>query len=86
MLFMYMHTHAPEKCLVDEPDVAREVMSQLRKEAEKARVKMVGPYMANEDHTVFAVFDGDDYAAIQKVITPMATWGAARLIPISPVA
>jgi uncharacterized protein with GYD domain len=86
MLFMYVHTHSLETCLVGEPELAKAMTDRMKEEAQNAGVKLVGPYMASQEHTVFAVLEGDDYDGIQRVVAPMAALGAAHLIAVSPVA
>ena len=60
---MHVDTHSPEKGLQDEPEVTKYLMTRVREEAEKANVRIVGPYLAHQDHTIFAVVEGYDYAA-----------------------
>ncbi len=86
MLFMYMHTHPMEKCTLGEPEVAREIVDQMQREAMRSRVKLVGPYLTNQEHTVMAVVEGDDYEAIRRVMSPAEIWGQVELTPLSPVA
>ena len=82
MLFMYIHTHTVEKCLVDKPQELAKITSQLQEELKKAGVKVLGMYQAPHEHTGFLIFDASDIAALERALIPMTAWGNARLIPV----
>ena len=82
MLFMYIHTHPVEKCLAEKPEEAAKIRSKCQEEFKKAGVKTIGTYVAAHEHTIFAIYETDDIAALERVLIPMTTWGNARLIPI----
>ena len=83
MLFMYIHTHPVEKCLAGKPEEVRKMYSQLQEAAGKAGVKAIGLYGAAHEHTIYAIFETNDIAALETLLTPMTVWGNARLIPIT---
>jgi len=83
MLFMYIHTHPVEKCLADKPEQVRKMYSQFQEAAAKAGVKPMGTYTAAHEHTIYAIFEANDMAALEMLLTPMTVWGNARLIPIT---
>jgi hypothetical protein len=83
MLFMYVHTHPVEKCMAAKPDEIRQMYSHYLESAPKAGVKPIATYFAAHEHTVFLVFEANDIAALEKLLTPMTVWGNARLIPIT---
>ena len=83
MLFMYIHTHSVEKCLADKPDQIRKMYSEFQEASAKAGVKRVGVYTAAHEHTIYGIFEADDIAALETLLTPMTVWGNARLIPIT---
>jgi hypothetical protein len=85
MLFMYIHTHTVDKCLADKPDQIRKMYSQFQEASAKAGVKPVGFYTAAHEHTIYGIFEANDIAAVEKLLTPMTVWGNARLIPITTV-
>ncbi len=85
MLFIYIHTHPLEKCLIDKAEEARQMFTQVLKSAQQASVKIVGVYMAPQEHTTFAILEGNDFAAMSRAVHPMTAWGTARLIPVVPV-
>ena len=83
MLFMYIHTHSVDKCLADKPQEMNVIRSKVQEEAKKAGVKTLGVYVAAHEHTIFGIFEADDVAALERVLTPLTTWGNARLIPVA---
>jgi muconolactone delta-isomerase len=83
MLFMYIHTHPVEKCLADKPEQIREMTSKFQEASAKAGVKRVGLYVAAHEHTVYGIFETDDIAALETLLTPMTVWGNARIIPVT---
>ena len=83
MLFMYIHTHPVEKCLLTKPEETSKMFAQFQAGASKAGVKPLGLYMAPHEHTMYAVFETNDIAALETLLTPMTVWGNARLIPIT---
>jgi muconolactone delta-isomerase len=82
MLFMYIHTHSPERCLADKPDQVRKIYAGFLEGAAKAGIKPVATYTAAHEHTVYSIFEASDLSALETVLTPMTVWGNARLIPI----
>jgi uncharacterized protein with GYD domain len=80
---MYIHTHPVEKCLADKPEQVRKMYSQFREAAAKVGVKSVAPYTAAHEHTIYSIFEANDIAALETLLTPMTVWGNARLIPIT---
>jgi hypothetical protein len=81
MLFMYIHTHSVENCTVDKPEESMKVLSQIQAEAKKANIKITG-YGAPHEHTMYAIIEANDIAALERVLIPMTKWGEASLIPL----
>ena len=81
MLFMYIHTHSVENCTIDKPQENMKMMSQMRAEADKVNIKITG-YGAPHEHTMYAIIEANDMAALEKILAPMTKWGEANLIPI----
>jgi len=81
MLFMYIHTHPVEKCMIDKPQETMKMMADMRAEAEKAKIKITG-YSAPHEHTIYAIIEGNDIAALEKLLAPLTKWGDSNLIPI----
>ena len=84
MLFMYIHTHPVEKCLVDQPQEAAKLLSGIAEKARKANIKMTG-YAAWHEHTFYAVIEANDILELENILAPMTKWGDANLIPVIPV-
>jgi hypothetical protein len=83
MLFMYIHTHSVENCTIDKPQETIKLMAQMREGAEKAKIKVTG-YGAPHEHTMYAIIEANDIAALEKLLIPLTKWGEASLIPIVP--
>jgi uncharacterized protein with GYD domain len=83
MLFMYIHTHSPDKCLVDKPQEVGKMVTRVRQESKKAGIKVLGSYVAAHEHKIFTVLEADDLSALEKALAPMTMWGDARLIPVT---
>ncbi len=83
MLFMYIHTHPVEKCLMNKPEERNALFAQVQQQVKEAGVKVLSMYSAPNEHTFFAVIEADDVAAIQKAVSPLTPWGSARLIPVT---
>ena len=84
MLFMYIHTHSVEKCLIDQPQQSAKMVAQMREEAQKANIKMT-TYVAAHEHTIYAIIEANDIGALEKVLAPITKWGDASLIPVMPM-
>jgi uncharacterized protein with GYD domain len=82
MLFMYIHTHTVEKCLIEKPEESKKRLTKAQEATKKAGIKMLGGYMAPHEHTMFIIFDAPDIVALEKVLVPMTAWGDAQLIPV----
>ncbi len=81
MLFMYIHTHSVENCTIDKPQENMKMMAQMKAEADKANIKITG-YGAPHEHTMYAIIEANDIAALEKLLVPMTKWGDAALTPI----
>jgi hypothetical protein len=81
MLFMYIHTHSVEKCLMDKPQEGAKIAAYMKEEAAKANIKITA-YSAPHEHTWFAIIEANDVPALEKMLAPMTTWGDASLTPI----
>lgn len=81
MLFMYIHTHPVEKCMIDKPQETMKMMAEMSAEAEKAKIKVTG-YSAPHEHTIYAIIEANDIAALEKLLAPLTKWGDSSLIPI----
>ena len=82
MLYMYIHTHPLEKCVIQKPEEAKNMLAKAQEEANKAGIKMLGGYMAPHEHTMYMIFDAPDIVALEKLLIPMTAWGDAELIPV----
>ena len=82
MLFMHIHTHSSEQCMLDKPQEAAKRVSVMQEEAQKAGVKLLGSYVAAHEHKVYSIIEADDIQKLEKVLVPMTLWGNARLIPV----
>ncbi len=83
MLFMYIHTHPVEKCVLDKPQEAVKIFSRVQEESKKAGIKTIGTYVAAHEHTIYTILEANDLPALEKALTPMTLWGNARLIPVT---
>ncbi len=82
MLFMYIHTHTPEKCLMTKTQETLRVFSAIREGFQKAGVKVVGACVAQHEHTVFWTLEANDIHELEMALTPFTLLGTARLIPV----
>ena len=82
MLFMYIHIHPLEKCVIEKPEEAKKMLAKAQEAAKKAGVKIVGGYMAPHEHTMYMIFDAPDMVTLEKLLIPMTAWGDAQLIPV----
>jgi hypothetical protein len=82
MLFMYIHTHTPENCLMTKTREALRVFSDTREGFQRAGIKVVGAYVAQHEHTVFWTLEANDIHELEIALTPFTLLGTARLIPV----
>ena len=82
MLFMYIHTHAPDKCIVDQPKELLQLFSAVRVGFQNTGVKVVDAYSVPHEHTFYWLLDTDDIEHLEVALRPMTKMGTARLIPI----
>jgi hypothetical protein len=81
MLFVYIHTHSVENCMIDKPQETLKMMANMKEEAQKANIKVTG-YSAPHEHTMYAIIETNDMAALEKLLIPLTKWGDASLIPV----
>ena len=82
MLFIYIHTHPLDKCIADNEEKKLQLGSQLQGAFKEAGIKVLGNYAAPQEHTLFTIFETDDFEALNEALTPLTTWGSARMIPV----
>ena len=89
MLFMYIHTHSPERCLAGSPEL-RDLMTGFYEAVEKAGAKILTNYAAGPEHKFYITLEIPDQMALQVLMRDPASarwsaWGNAQLIPVFPV-
>lgn len=82
MLFMYIHTHTPEKCLIGKQQEMLRWTSEVREGFQKAGIKVVGAYVAQHEHTMFLTLEADNIHELEVALFPFTLLGTARLIPV----
>jgi hypothetical protein len=85
MLFIYIHTHPLDKCIADNEEKKLQLGGQLQGAFKEAGIKVLGNYAAPQEHTLFTIFETDDFEALNQALTPMTIWGSARMIPVIPI-
>jgi len=85
MLFIAIHTHAPELCPAESPEVVKKTVDMVasEKHAKKTGVKVLGSYSAPPEHIHFFILEVNDYGNIIDFFRPMMKIGTARIIPVS---
>ncbi len=79
MLFLITQTHSPENCPIDAG--GREVLHE--KPEQVLGLKIVAGYGAYTEHVLYYVVEADDYAAIEKFLTPGFKRCDATITPVS---
>jgi hypothetical protein len=84
MLFMYIHTHSPESCKIDNPEFTQKMARELMELAAKSGIKWVASYTAVQEHTIYSVYEANDMAGLQSLLAyrPGIQWGTGRLVPV----
>ena len=85
MLFMHIHTHSVEGCIIGESQKGLELTTKLRENFQKAGVKCLGAYVAQHEHTIYMLLEADNIHGLEVALIPMTRWGTARLIPIDTI-
>jgi hypothetical protein len=60
MLFMYIHTHSPENCLMGEVQKQLRLSSEVRENFQKAGITVTGAYVAQHEHTFWYLLEADN--------------------------
>ena len=82
MLFIHIHKHSTDKCLTGKSQELINIGNSVQEEAKKVGVKIIGVYAAPHQHTIFSIYEADDIAKLERVLTPMTLWGDSQLIPV----
>ena len=85
MLFMYVHTHTPERCIAGKQAELTKMATDMQAAAAKAGVKVLATYTAPHQHTIFSIMEASDLAGVESVLLPMTLWGDGELIPVLPM-
>ena len=85
MLFVATHVHTPELCPSDNPELVKKTVSVVasKAHAEKSGVKVLGSYIAPEEHVLFFVIESNDYTKIMDFFRPIMKMGTLKLTPVS---
>ena len=82
MLFMYIHTHSSDNCIMVELEKQMQFSTKLRENFRLAGIQVKGAYVAQHEHTVWYVLDSDNIHELEVALLPFTRWGNARLIPV----
>jgi uncharacterized protein with GYD domain len=85
MLFVATHVHTPELCPSNNPELIKKTVSVVasKAHAEKSGVKVLGSYIAPEEHALFFIIESGDYAKIVDFFRPIMKMGTLKLTPVS---
>ena len=85
MLFVATHVHTPELCPSDNPEMVKKTVSVVasKAHAEKSGVKVLGSYIAPEEHVLFFIIESSDYTKIVDFFRPIMKMGTLKLTPVS---
>ena len=85
MLFVATHVHTPELCPSNNPELVKKTVSVVasKAHAEKSGVKVLGSYIAPEEHVLFFIIESSDYAKIVDFFRPIMKMGTLKLTPVS---
>jgi len=84
MLFVAVHTHTPELCPSDSPEMVKKTVDVVasEKHAKKTGVKVLGSYIAPPEHVLFFILEADDYDNVIEFFRPLMKIGTPRIIPV----
>jgi len=89
MLFVAILTHSPENCFMRPENAkaakeASEIFEKMEGTAKKLGVKLIGDYVNMNEHTLYFIFETDNYAAVSKVLgPPLLTYHTAKITPVT---
>ena len=85
MLFLAIHVHTPELCPSDNPELVKKTVSVLatKAHADKSGIKVLGSYIAPEEHMLFFIIESSDYTKIVDFFRPIMKMGTLKLTPVS---
>jgi len=85
MLFVATHVHTPELCPSNNPELVKKTVSVVasKAHAEKSGVKVLGSYIAPEEHVLFFIIESSDYTKIVDFFRPIMKMGTLKLTPVS---
>lgn len=78
MLFLITQTHVPEACPIDSG--GREALHEKPENVPGLRV--AAAYGAFTEHTMYYVVEANDYAAVEKFLTPGFKRCIAKITPV----
>lgn len=82
MLFMHIHTHTAENCIVDDLKKQMNLTSQLRENFQKAGITVTGAYVAQHEHTRWYLLEANNIRELEMAPVPNTLFGDAGLISI----
>jgi len=79
-LYLIQHTHAPEKCPIQSPDLVQQLAQHVTEtNAKKLGVKILADWVNDEDHHVVLVLEAPDQRTAAKFAEPFATIGSVTI-------
>jgi len=88
MLFVVTENHTPELCPSGNTELMKKTVSLMasKAHAEKTGVKVLGSYIAPEEHALFFIVESNNYEKITDFFRPIMKMGTLRITPVSALA
>ena len=83
MIFLAIHTHLPEKCIIDNPEKVKKFRGVLsEKEAIKNGCILINVYVSPTDHIAYIIFKAKEHNNMLNFLKPLIKLGVTKVKPV----
>ncbi len=83
MIFLAIHTHLPEKCIIDNPQKIKKFRAALsEEEAIKNGCRILNVYVSPTEHIAYIIFETNNHENMLGFLKPLIKLGITEIKPV----
>ena len=83
MIFLAIHTHLPEKCIIDNPQKIKKFRASLsEEEAIKNGCRILSVYVSPTEHIAYIIFETNKHENMLSFLKPLIKLGITEIKPV----
>tara|TARA_B100001971_G_scaffold181668_1_gene178496 strand:- start:562 stop:843 length:282 start_codon:yes stop_codon:yes gene_type:complete len=83
MIFLAIHTHLPENCIIDNPEEIKKFRAALsEEEAIKNGCRLISVYVSPTEHVDYIIFETKEHENMLSFLKPLIKLGITEVKPV----